>query len=46
MDLTDEQWVVLEPLVPGKERCRARKRGQPWTGPGDVLNGVLMSVIC
>ena len=28
MDLTDEQWAVLEPLIP-KRRLRADRRGQP-----------------
>ena len=41
MDLTDEQWAVLEPLMPEEERCRARKRGRPWKEPREVLNGVL-----
>src|SRR5215216_389866 len=40
MDLTDEQWAVLEPLVP-KPRVRPDGRGRPWRDPRDVLNGVL-----
>ncbi len=40
MDLTDEQWAVLEPLIP-KPRVRADGRGRPWRDPRDVLNGVL-----
>ncbi len=29
MDLTDEQWAVLEPLIGGLPR-RADGRGRPW----------------
>jgi transposase len=40
MDLTDEQWAVLEPLFlePAK---RVDGRGRPWRGTREVLNGVL-----
>lgn len=41
MDLTDEQWAVLEPLLPQKECKPTHKRGRPWKGPREVLNGVL-----
>jgi transposase len=41
MDLTDEQWAVLEPLLPEEERVPARKPGRPWKDPRAVLNGVL-----
>jgi transposase len=40
MDLTNEQWIVIEPLLP-KPRCRPDGRGRPWRDPRDVLNGVL-----
>ena len=40
MDLTDEQWEVLEPLVPDPPR-REDGRGRPWRDPRDVLNGIL-----
>ena len=40
MDLTDEQWEVLEPLIPEPPR-REDGRGRPWRDPRDVLNGVL-----
>ncbi len=40
MDLTDEQWAVLEPLIPKPVR-RADNRGRPWRDPRDVLNGIL-----
>ena len=41
MDLTDEQWAILEPLIPEEERVSQGKRGRPWRDPRDVLNGVL-----
>ena len=40
MDLTDEQWAVIEPLLrqlPG----RADGRGRPWHSSREVLNGIL-----
>jgi transposase len=40
MDLTDEQWEVLEPLIPNPPH-RADGRGRPWRDPRDVLNGIL-----
>lgn len=40
MDLTDEQWEVLEPLVLDPPR-REDGRGRPWRDPRDVLNGIL-----
>lgn len=40
MDLTDEQWSVLAPLLPAP-RLRKDRRGRPWRDPRDVLNGVL-----
>ena len=40
MDLTDEQWIVLEPLIP-KPRRRSDGRGRPWKDTREVLNGVL-----
>lgn len=41
MDLTDEQWAVLEPVLPGEERIPARKRGRRWRNSREVLNGIL-----
>src|SRR5213594_4370856 len=29
MDLTDEQWTIVEPLIP-KPKVRAHGRGRPW----------------
>ena len=40
MDLTDAQWMVLEPLLP-KPHVRRDRRGRPWRDPRDVLNGIL-----
>ena len=40
MDLTDEQWEVLEPLIPVPPR-RGDGRGRPWRDPRDVLNAIL-----
>src|SRR5258708_4967161 len=39
MDLTDEQWPVLEPLI-GEMPRRADGRGRPWRSRRDILNGV------
>jgi transposase len=43
MDLTDEQWEILEPLIPKPPR-RDDGRGRPWRDPRDVLNGILWIV--
>lgn len=40
MDLTDEQWEVLELLIPEPPR-RADGRGRPWRDPRDALNSIL-----
>ncbi len=40
MDLKDEQWAVLEPLIP-RPRRRADRRGRPWREDREVLNGIL-----
>src|SRR5687768_1278699 len=40
MDLTDEQWSVIEPLLPSM-RVRTDGRGRPWRDPRDVLDGIL-----
>ena len=40
MDLTDEQWEILELLIPDPPR-RADGKGRPWRDPRDVLNGIL-----
>jgi len=40
MDLTDEQWKVIKPLIPDPPR-RADGRGRPWRDAREVLNGIL-----
>ncbi len=40
MDLTDERWSVLEPLL-GELPRRADGRGRPWRDSRAVLNGIL-----
>ena len=40
MDLTDEQWAVLQPLLPVPPR-RPDGRGRPWRDARQVLNGIL-----
>jgi hypothetical protein len=40
MNLTNEQWEVLEPLIPDPVR-RADGRGRPWRDSSSVLNGEL-----
>jgi transposase len=40
MDLTDEQWTVLEPLI-GQMPRRLDGRGRPWRSSREVLNGML-----
>jgi transposase len=40
MDLTNEQWGILEPLIPAPAR-RADGRGRPWRDNREVLNGIL-----
>src|SRR5919108_4435582 len=39
MDLTDEPWEVLKPILPVPPR-RADGRGRPWRAPRAVLNGM------
>jgi transposase len=40
MDLTDEQWKLLEAVIPKPTR-REDGRGRPWRDPREVLNGIL-----
>src|SRR5215469_6923032 len=40
MDLTGEQWKVLEPLI-GTMPQRTDRRGRPWRSSREVLNGIL-----
>src|SRR5258705_11675676 len=39
-DLTDEQWKILDPLIP-KPRTRSDGRGRPWKSRRSVINGIL-----
>ncbi len=39
-ELTDEQWVIIQPLIPEPPR-RADGRGRPWRDAREVLNGIL-----
>jgi len=36
-DLTDEEWALLEPLLPSQ----ARRKARPWKDHRQVVNGVL-----
>lgn len=53
MDLTEEQWNMVEPLIPMPPR-RPDGRGRPWRDPREVLNArsfgsfarVLLGAIC
>jgi transposase len=40
MDVTDEQWARLDPLIPEPPR-REDGRGRPWTPRRPVLDGIL-----
>ena len=40
MDLTDEQWEVVKPLIPVPPR-RPDRRGRPRADDRQVLNGIL-----
>ncbi|HXO77662.1 MAG TPA: IS5 family transposase [Puia sp.] len=40
MELTEAQWLILEPLVPDPPR-RSDGRGRPWKDKRTVLNGIL-----
>lgn len=40
MDLTNEQWTVIEPLLP-KPKKRADGKGRPRTDDRTILNGIL-----
>lgn len=39
-ELTDEQWAILEPLIPPLPR-RPDGKGRPWRDNREVLNGIL-----
>jgi hypothetical protein len=39
-ELSDEQWAVVEPLLP-KPRVRSDRRGRPRRGNREIFNGIL-----
>jgi transposase len=43
MDLTADQWTVLEPLIADMPR-RSHGRGRPWRNSREVLDGILWIV--
>ena len=40
MDLTSEQWQIVETILP-PDRVRADRRGRPWSDRRTVFNGIL-----
>jgi transposase len=41
MDLTDDQWAIIQPLIPNPTK-RFDGKGRPWKDPRqDVMNGIL-----
>jgi transposase len=40
MDLTNEQWAIIEPLIPEEER-QPSGPGRPWRDGREVMNGIL-----
>jgi transposase len=40
MDLTDDQWLIIQPLIPNPTR-RPDGKGRPWKDAHDIMNGVL-----
>ena len=40
MDLTDQQWQIIETILP-PDRVRADRRGRPWSDRRNTLNGIL-----
>jgi transposase len=41
VELTAEQWALIEPLFPEKETIREGVRGRPYRDPLDVFDGFL-----
>jgi transposase len=39
-DLTDEQWKILDPLIPNARR-RRDGQGRPWKSRRSAMNGIL-----
>ena len=40
MDLTDEQWYIIQPLIPDPPQ-RPDGKGRPWKDSREVMNGIL-----
>lgn len=40
MDLTEDQWRIIEVLLP-PEQVQQEGKGRPWKDPRDVLQGIL-----
>jgi transposase len=40
MDLSDQQWNIVETILP-PDRVRADRRGRPWSDRRTTLNGIL-----
>jgi transposase len=40
MDLTDEQWAIIQPLIPDFPK-RSDRKGRPWRDSREVMNGIL-----
>lgn len=40
MDLTDEQWSIIQPLIPNPPR-RPDGKGRPWRDARDIMDGIL-----
>jgi transposase len=44
MDLTDDQWAVIQPLIPDPPR-RPDGKGRPWKDSRDIMNGILLWIL-
>lgn len=44
MDLTDEQWSIIQPLIPDPPR-RSDGKGRPWKDARDIINGVFYGYV-
>lgn len=41
MNLTEEQWDFIEPLIPKNERMSRATRGASWRNARELIDGVL-----
>jgi transposase len=44
MDLTDDQWAVIQPLIPDPPR-RPDGKGRPWKDSRDIMDGILLWIL-